>query len=150
MGRWGRTNFQQLERLQRKMQRLERADFDRFCEDVAKELAARMLSKVKKRTIVADPSKWKIPVPGYVGGTLRRGWTIDASVTKNGHVYEIEVFNPVEYAQYVEFGHRTRNHQGWINGHFMMTISADEVERQAPQIIENKLKRLLGDAFDGG
>ena len=149
MGRWGRVNFQQMERLQRKMQRLERAKFDKFCEDAAKEIAARMLSKVIHRTLPANPLLWKVPVPGYVGGTLRRGWTVEANVRKNGHIYEIEVFNPVEYAQYVEFGHRTRNHQGWVNGRFMMTISADEVERQAPQIVEKKLMRLLGDAFDG-
>lgn len=143
MGRWGRVNFQQLERLQRKMQKLERANFDQFCEEVAKELAARLLGKVVRRTPVGQYDD------GRVGGTLRRGWTIDANVTKRGHVYEIEVFNPVDYSQYVEFGHRTRNHQGWVNGRFMMTISADEVELQAPNIVENKLKRLLGDAFDG-
>ena len=170
MARWGRVDFSQLKRMQRKMERLERAGFEKFCEDAAKELAARMLAKVIKRTIVADPSKWKTPVKGYVGGTLRRGWTakthaeaeggsgdgINAStyakslsVKKVGNMYEVEVVNPVEYAPYVEFGHRTSNGQGWVNGRFMMTISADEVERAAPAILERKLMKLLREAFDG-
>lgn len=143
MARWGRVNFQQMQQLQRRMQRLERADLERFCEEAAKELAARLMSKAIRRTPVGQYTD------GRVGGTLRRGWTIDANVTRRGNIYEIEVFNPTEYSMYVEFGHRTRNHQGWVNGRFMMTISADEVERQAPQILERKLMRLLGDAFNG-
>ena len=166
MARWGKVNFKQLQRLQKRMEKLEKVDFDRFCEAAAKELAARLLAKVIKRTPVGDYDD------GTVGGTLRRGWTAQSHreaelastfgggsgakrfadslvVTKIGNIYEIEVINPVEYAAYVEFGHRTRDHQGWVNGRFMMTISADEVERQAPRILEKKLIKLLGDAFNG-
>lgn len=166
MARWGRINFQQLKNLQKRMEKLERAGFEKFCEDAAKELAARLLAKVIKRTPVG------VYEEGKTGGTLRRGWTAKShreaeltatfgggngaksiadslEVTKKGHVYEITVINPVNYASYVEFGHRTSNHKGWVKGRFMMTISADEVERQAPQILENKLKKLLGEAFDG-
>ena len=143
MARWGRVDFSALKRMQKKMERLEKAGFDKFCEDAAKELAARLLSKVIKRTPVGNYDD------GRVGGTLRRGWTIKANVRKVGNVYEVEVINPTEYAQYVEFGHRTRNHQGWVKGRFMMTISADEVERAAPAILEKKLMKLLKEAFDG-
>lgn len=143
MGRWGKVNFKQLQQLQKRMQKLEKVDLDKFCEDAAKELAGRLLAKAIKRTPVGQYDD------GRVGGTLRRGWTIDANVVKKGNFYEIEVFNPTEYAMYVEFGHRTRNHQGWVNGRFMMTISADEVERAAPKILEKKLMKLLGDAFSG-
>lgn len=138
-----RVDIRQLKRMQKKMERLERAGFDKFCEDAAKELAARMLSKVIKRTPVGQYTD------GRTGGTLRRGWTIKADVRKIGNMYEVEVINPTEYGQYVEFGHRTSNHQGWVNGRFMMTISADEVERAAPAILERKLMRLLRGAFDG-
>ncbi|BAQ11306.1 phage protein [Bacillus sp. OxB-1] len=166
MARWGKVNFKQLERLQKKMQKLEKADFDKFCEDMAKEIAARFLARVIKRTPVGDYGD------GTVGGTLRRGWTAKShreaeltsafgggagakkftdsmTVKKKGNMYEIEVINPVEYAAYVEYGHRTRNHQGWVPGRFMMTISADEVEQLAPKLIERKLMKLLGEAFNG-
>lgn len=132
------VNFQQLKAFERKLAKLANADFDKFCEAAAKELAARMLGKVIRRT----------PVAKVNGGTLRRGWTI-GQVKKSGATYEIEVFNSVDYAQYVEFGHRTSNHQGWVNGRFMMTISADQVEQQAPAILERKLYTLLREAFDG-
>lgn len=165
MARWGRVDFEQMRRLQRKLQKLERMDLDKFCEDMAKELAARLLAKVIKRTPVG------VYDDGTVGGTLRRGWTASShreaelsstfgggsgaksfadslTVMKRGNVYEVEISNPVEYAMYVEYGHRTRNHQGWVPGRFMMTISADELERQAPNLIEKKLMKLLKEAFD--
>jgi len=135
MGRGGRVDLRQLKAFERKLAKLARGDFEKFCEDAAKELAARMLGKVIRRTPVDE-------------GTLRRGWTI-GQVKKSGSIYEIEVINSVDYAQYVEFGHRTSNHQGWINGRFMMTISADEVEQQAPAILERKLYTMLREAFDG-
>ncbi|WP_339212928.1 HK97 gp10 family phage protein [Solibacillus sp. FSL W8-0372] len=166
MARWGKVDFRQLKRMQKKMEQLEKASFEKFCEDAAKELAARLLAKVIKRTPVG------VYEDGTTGGTLRRGWTANSNreaelsatfgggggakkfadsmtVKKYGPYYEVEVINPVEYASYVEYGHRTRNHQGWVNGRFMMTISADEVERAAPAILEGKLTRLLKEAFDG-
>ncbi|HEY4623090.1 MAG TPA: HK97 gp10 family phage protein, partial [Solibacillus sp.] len=146
-------------------------EYDKFCEAMAKEIAARLLAKVIKRTPVADPDNWKTPVKGYVGGTLRRGWTAGKEntnekgnvvgvngkngfaggleVIQRGNTYEIYVSNIVEYASYIEFGHRTSNKQGWVNGHFMMTISADELQQQAPAIIEKKLTKMLKEAFDG-
>ena len=129
------ADYQQLLRLQRKLQRMEQK-YEEFCRQMTKEIAARMLSKVIRRTPVDE-------------GTLRRGWTVEANVRKNGNVYEIEVFNPVDYAQYVEFGHRTANHQGWVKGQFMMTISADQIEQQAPALIERKLTQMLQEVFDG-
>lgn len=53
--------------------------------------------------------------------------------------------NPVEYASYVEYGHRTANHKGWVKGKFMMTISEQELEKIAPKVLENKIKKYLGD-----
>lgn len=142
------ADYQQLLRLQRKLQRMEQK-YEAFLRQVTKEIAARMLSKVIRRTPVANPSTWQTPVKGYVGGTLRRGWAVEANVRKKGNVYEIEVFNATDYAAYVEFGHRTANHQGWVKGRFMMTISADEVEQQAPALIERKLTQMLQEVFNG-
>lgn len=162
MGRGGRVDFRQLKAFERKLAKLARADYEKFCEAAAKELAARLLGKVIRRTPVG------VYEDGTTGGTLRRGWTAKTQteaesgrgknvkqyaeslvVHKQGNVYELLVINPVEYAQYVEFGHRTRNHEGWVNGRFMMTISADQVEQQAPAILERKLFNMLREAFDG-
>ena len=127
---------------------------DQFMTSCAKELAARLLAKVIKRTPVGQYEEGS----GKTGGTLRRGWTggnnsngsayaNSLQVNKVGTDYVIEIINPVEYASYVEFGHRTRNHKGWVEGKFMLTISEDEIRRSAPRILEKKLKKYLEGCF---
>ena len=112
---------------------------DAFYRQAAKELAARLLTMVKKRTPVDT-------------GTLRRGWTIGEVKAVEGG-YEVEVLNPTEYASYVEFGHRTRLNpeggRGWVKGRFMLQISSDELEAMAPKILERKLKKFLSQAVNG-
>ena len=162
--KWGDCDFKQLKNLQKKLDKLQKDDFDAFCREVAKELAARLLAKVIKRTL---PGQYPAET-GKVGGTLRRGWTakteaeaiaggtpnakafVDSlQVTKSGDVYQIEIINPVHYASYVEYGHRTRNHKGWVPGKFMLTISENELETQAPKILEKKIIKYLGECFNG-
>ena len=101
-----------------------------------------MLAKAIKRTPVGQYP----PSAGKLGGTLRRGWTV-GNVIHEGVNYKIEIINPVEYAQYVEYGHRTRGHKGWVPGRFMLTISCQEVNQQAPAIIEKNLEKMLREVF---
>ena len=173
MARHGKVDFRDLDNFRKKIEEnLGGNQIDSFIESCAKELAARLLAKVVKRTPVGDysgdPHSCVTPngtinhkgskVPGKVGGTLRRGWTAGKTqaahayasslkVNRSGDTYTIEIVNPVEYASYVEFGHRTRNHEGWVEGHFMLTISEQEIERDAPRVLENKLKKKLGEVF---
>lgn len=56
--------------------------------------------------------------------------------------------NPTEYASFVEFGHRTANHNGWVKGQFMMTISENEIKRMAPGLLEKRLEEFLGGTFN--
>lgn len=65
-------------------------------------------------------------------------------VSHSGGVFKIELMNPVDYSTYVEYGHRTANHKGWVKGQFMMTISEQELQTMAPQILERKIKKFLG------
>lgn len=148
--------------------------WDKFVDDCAKELAARLLAKVIKRTPVGKYP----PKSGKVGGTLRRGWTAQAGgsgaeglktrgvkqyvdtlmVHHFGGIYVIEIINPIEYASYVEFGHRQepgrfvpaigkRLVKGWVEGKFFLTISEKDIQAKAPQILENRIKRKLGEYF---
>ena len=50
--RWGKADFRELKKLERRIDKLEKTDFDRLCRELANELAARLLAKVKKRTPV--------------------------------------------------------------------------------------------------
>lgn len=155
MAKWGSCDFKQLKALQDRIEKLQKAELKKFCEAVSKELAARLLAKVIKRTPVGQyPAS-----SGKVGGTLRRGWTGEKQqnaaayaqslpVKQSGHTYEITIINPVEYATFVEYGHRTRGGSGWVEGRFMLTKSEMEVEGQAQKIIEKKLMKYLGEVFD--
>lgn len=153
MARGGKFDFKEVKELQKQIERLEK-ERDAFCEECARYLAARLLAKVIKRT----PSNT---------GTLRRGWTTQSSgsgaeglktrgaaqyadtlkVYHFGNAYVVEIINPVEYASYVEFGHRTANHKGWVKGNFMLTISERELQTQAPKMIEKKLADWLKGVF---
>lgn len=152
MARMGKVDFSELQKFVDKVETvLDEDQVQLFMEACAKELAARLLTKVIKRTPVGV-------YPDRVGGTLRRGWTAEKqqgvmtyvnslNVTHSGDSFTIEIVNPVEYASYVEFGHRTRNHKGWVEGKFMLTISSQEIQEAAPGVLEKKLERKLGEAF---
>jgi len=138
----GKVSFNGLKDFKEKLEKMNEAERRKWNEVAVKELAARLLAKVKKRTPVGVYAK----STGKKGGTLRRNWTV-GSVKKRGDEYTIEVMNPTHYAPYVEFGHRTRNHQGWVNGRFMLTISEQELVKDAPRILMNKLKSFIGGAL---
>lgn len=150
-----RLDYAELQKLKEQIEKFgDTAKVDLFLTSCAKELAARLLAKVIKRTPVGQYPEGS----AKTGGTLRRGWTAGKSsnatqyansmnVTKQGSDYIIEIINPVEYASYVEFGHRTRNHTGWVEGQFMLTISEDEIRNAAPRILEKKLEKYLKECF---
>lgn len=93
---------------------------------------------------------------GYIGGTLRRGWTPlrQISVRYDGREYRVVVTNNVHYASYVEYGHRQspgrfvpaigkRLKKQWVKGRFMMRISAEEIQEQSPAILLRRLNDFL-------
>ena len=149
-------NKKELEKLQKQLEELEKGKArDKFFEDCAKEMAARLLSLVKPKTPVGvydDPSR--------KGGTLRRGWTggknTDAEafaksleIEKSGKTYTITVENNVEYAPYVEYGHRTRGGKGFVQGKHMLETSEQELKALSPKILQDKLEKFLKGVFNG-
>ena len=177
MARWGNCDYRQLQKLRENLDRLQSADLENFCRDVSKELAARLLALVIPRTPVGDYSKEvtvtvkrdgkhhkkgdtytkRVTPSGKKGGTLRRGWTAgsrDAKayaqalpIKKQGGSYLVEVINPVHYASYVEFGHRTPGGKGWVAGQYFLTLSEQDLRALAPALIEKKLEALLREVF---
>ncbi len=154
MAKWGSCDFKQLKALQDRIEKLQKAELKKFCEAVSKELAARLLAKVIKRTPVGQYPAGS----GKVGGTLRRGWVGEKQqnatayaqslpVKQSGHTYEITIINPVEYASFVNYGHRTRGGKGWVEGRFFLEKSELEIESDAAKIIEKKLMQYLSETF---
>lgn len=94
MARMGKFNANDMKKLQKQLERLD-ANTDQFVQSCAKELAARLLRMVIKRTPVGDYSKEvkvtakrnskhhkkgdvytkRVTTSGKKGGQLRRGWT---------------------------------------------------------------------------
>lgn len=154
MAKWGKVDYKQLKEFQKKLQQLNDKQQE-FCEAAAKELAARLLAKVIRRTPVGQYPKGS----GMTGGTLRRGWTGNANtgaayaqslpIQKQGNTFVVDIINPTEYASYVEYGHRTRGVGGWVQGRFMLTISVSEIQKDAPKILEKKLTKWLREALNG-
>ena len=149
MGNAVKINLEGFKELEKSLTKIQK-DVDDFIVSLSKEVAARLLAKVIKRTL---PGKYP-KSSGKKGGTLRRGWTAGKKradfiegiqVNKRGSIYEVVIKNSVEYASYVEFGHRTRNHKGWVPGRFMLTISEQELEGDLEKIIQNKLQKFMGE-----
>lgn len=166
MAKWGNADFKQLKALQDRLNKLQAIDLDKFCREASKELAARLLALVIPATPVGKYPKRSCKK----GGTLRRGWTAKTEsgatggsgkgndpiayaaalpIEKTGTNYRITVVNPVEYASYVEFGHRTAGGSGWVQGQYFLTISENELNKHAPEIIERKLSAMLREVFNG-
>lgn len=161
MAKWGKIDYKQLERLQKKVQKFEEIDGDKLCKQIAKELAARLLSKVIKLT------------PSTQTGELRRAWKVNEVIQVGSNEYEIEVTNSMEYASYVEYGHRQqvgrfvpgywKGNQfiyqkgakegmvlkvGFVKGKLMLTKSTMQVENIAPKLIEKRVMNELIKIFE--
>lgn len=156
------ANCKELVQFRKNIEKLNNTQKDEFLQSCAKELAARLLAKVIKRT----PSD---------SGTLRRGWTTSSTgdakhdtkqamyenmfgstqklskssmvINHVGDKYIIDIINPVEYASYVEYGHRTKDHKGWVNGHFMLTITESELNNMTDKMLQAKLNKFMKDVF---
>ena len=164
MASMGSFNAGDMNRLRSELEKMEE-NIDEFLESCARELAARLLAMVIKRTPVGDysgdayecasgKSHKGNKVKGKVGGTLRRGWTNGNPISAKGYAdtvnvnhygdtYVIDIINPVEYASYVEYGHRKPNNKGWVRGHFMMTISEQKLKEAQPRILERRIRRYM-------
>lgn len=157
------ADFRELEAFRDKIAALADGKCSEFCDDCTKELSARLLGKVVRRTPVGnyddtyeledDGEQKFLVMSDKEGGTLRRGWTTEP-LTRSGTQHMIKVINPVPYASYVEFGHRQEPGRyvsaigkklkvSWVKGQFMITDSVKELNRQAQQTVQKKLNRFL-------
>ena len=170
MAGMGQKDLREIKELQRKLNKISENDVEKFCESCAKEIAAKLLGMVIDRTQPGDYSntyeleddgeKKTLVKSSKKGGTLRRGWTT-SDIRNTGNTYEVEIINPVEYASYVEYGHRQtagryvpaigkKLKNSWVEGKFMMTDSVQELQTDAPKIIEKKVQKFLEGVFEDG
>lgn len=152
MGRWGKCEFSELKKLADNVKALKDGVANEFTKEIANEIAMRLLRRIKQKTPVGQYTD------GRTGGTLRNGWNI-GKMTQKGNSYTIEIINPVEYASYVEYGHRQtpgrfvpaigkKLKKSWVKGRFMMTLSLNEIDQLTPQIVSAKVWEELKRCFD--
>lgn len=149
------VDFKDLLKFQKELTAQEKKAND-FANKTVRNLAGRLLGYVYDETPVL-----KTPTPANKGGTLRRGWTAktheqakagqsspmaqyiaECPITVKGNVLTIDIINPVEYAMYVEYGHRLRN-GGFYPGVFMLQRSIDKLTPQVDKITDKLLNDFL-------
>lgn len=75
-------------------------------------------------------------------GHLQDMWKV-GRIEKRGDEYYIEVYNSVEYAEPVEYGHRTRGGKGFVKGSHMMAISLEEISQRLPAFLQEWLNDFI-------
>ena len=165
MAKWGKMDYKAFEKMAKNFEEAVKNEVgQQLIEAILKEVGKKVLAKTKKRTPVGDYGTYeytlkkgknkgknvkraKARYDGHVGGTLRKGWYI-TGVRKNVNTHFILIYNNVEYASFVEYGHRKRNNKGWVEGRFMLTISMKEVERSMQQIADKHTIQVLKQLFN--
>ncbi len=153
-----------LQRFAKDLENLAKKELDSFFNSAARALAAEFIQRVQAKTPVGDypdtisfttrdgkAVSFKNPLAGKQGGTLRDGWRIE-SITKTSGGYEVLIINPVEYAAYVEYGHRIKignsEVKGFQPGVFMMTATEEEIRELAPELIAKRFEKFLREAMN--
>lgn len=89
--------------------------------------------------ILLRNTKMKTPVGQYndgrTGGTLRRSWELE-----KGDFY-IKIYNNTSYAQFVEYGHRTRGGKSYVEGVYMLKTSFEKTKKIFEEDLENLFKK---------
>ncbi len=134
-------------------------EFELFLKQFLLEMAQRCIAKTKERTPVdtgALRNSWsigsqKIELRGTGKFNKKTGHElveIDpdksdvASILVVGNTMYVEIYNPMEYSSYVEYGHTTKNER-FLMGKFMLTISIDEIRQQIPARFSKAFKEFI-------
>jgi len=124
MANWGECDFSSLQAMADRFRTaVSSHSSERLAYEVLQELGNMLLRSTKRATPVDT-------------GHLKRNWFI-SNVRQRGDIFEIEIYNNVAYAPWVENGHRiVRNGHtvGFAEGRYMLRISIAELERKASEI----------------
>lgn len=78
-----------------------------------------------------------------LSGNLRRSWT-HSDVEREGTGYKVEVGTNIDYAEAVEYGHKTKN-GGFVKGRFMLTNVVKKKEKELPKAMKEVINELIGE-----
>lgn len=118
-----------LDRLEQQLSRMISQEYPQEFRKLVVQIAYELQGRVRERT----PHKT---------GRLQDSWKV-GKIQKRGDEYYIEVYTNVEYAEPVEYGHRTRGGKGFVPGKHMMELSLDEVSRRLPGFLREWLNDFI-------
>ena len=122
-------DFSGLDEMKKALSQMIEHEYPEEFEKMVIEVAFELLGRVKEKTPVKT-------------GYLRGQWHV-GSIVKRGNEYYIEVCNNVEYAEAVEYGHRTRGGNGFVPGKHMMELSIMELQKSLPSYLKEWLNDFL-------
>lgn len=137
-----------------KMKRLDGESRDQIGIETLNDTSARLIRGVRRLTPVGQYEKKS----GKKGGTLQRGWRA-GTPAKRKDQYRGAVYNPTNYAGYVEDGHRQtpgrfvpaigkRLVKSWVPGQHMLRDTTGAVEGEFVNILRRHAQRYFREASD--
>lgn len=160
MARWGEFEYKVVEEVAKAFrQASDEKVVEGFIRDFLLEMANTALATIKDNTPVAT-------------GYLHNNWFV-GKIEKKGDLYEIEIFNNVEYAGFVEYGFRSHwvpgrwegdqfiyekgaktgmyvgKKNGWVEGRFMMRNGIKDIEEKLPAYLERRQVQLVEQILSG-
>lgn len=102
-------------------------------DDMESDFAKELQKLVKKcgGKLLRD-TKMKTPVDT---GQLRRSWELE-----KGDLY-IKIYNNTSYAQFIEWGHRTKGGKSYVEGVYMLKTSFEKTKKNFEEDLENLFKK---------
>lgn len=116
--------------------------FDAFDERLAKieEQGTRKMNQfvAQEAEVIRGKVQDNTPVRKVNGGRLKGGWKRSRAVQG-----KVEIYNNVEYAAHVEYGHRTRGGKGFVKGSKMLHRGMLQAEKTFRDDADTIMKVVL-------
>lgn len=113
----------------------------------------KQLSKMIEQEYPAEFRKMVLQIAYELQGTVKKNTPVKTShlrdnwkvgkIIKRGDEYYVEVYNNLEYAEPVEYGHRTRGGKGFVKGSHMMSIALNEVANRLPSYLKEWINDFI-------
>lgn len=121
--------FDGLDAMEKQLSQMIAQEYPQEFRKLVLQLASELQGKTKEKT----PRK---------SGILQDSWTV-GKIEKRGNEYYIEVYSNTEYAEPVEYGHRTRGGKGFVKGKHMMELSITELNDRLPSFLQDWLSDFI-------
>ena len=97
-------------------------NFNRDLQALVEKHGGKLLRNTKKKTPVDT-------------GQLRRSWELE-----KGDLY-VKLMNRTEYAQFIEYGHRTRGGKSYVEGVYMLKTSFEKTKKDFNRDLDKLFKK---------